>query len=189
MIHIYEGVNPIHSTKRLTIIVKGIIGLLSIFVVGIWIGSVTVEPKEVEVVKMVDNVVYVTKPDKEFNPENFKELIVELNIRFPHIVYAQAIEETGYFTSTIFRENNNLFGMKEPVIRATTAVGTHRGHAHYSNWMNSVKDYALWQSSMARGINSEEEYLLMLDKIYAENPNYINNLKNIIKSDELLAYF
>jgi len=189
MIYIYNGVNHLHSTKKSTIVTKAVIGFLSIFMIGLWLGSVMIEPERVEVVKLVDNVIYVTEPDREFNPQNLKDLIIELNIKYPHIAYAQAVEETGFFTSAIFRENNNLFGMKQPRIRATTALGTNRGHAQYSNWMNSVKDYALWQSSMARNINSESEYLLMLDRIYAENPEYVNNIQRIIDGQDLFAYF
>ena len=189
MIHIFNDVDHLYSVKKSELIAKIATLFMLIFFMGCFIGSLTVEPARVEVVKLVDNVIYVTEPDREFNPETLKEVITELNIKFPHIVYAQAVEETGFFTSTIFRENNNLFGMKEPRIRATTAIGTNRGHAQYSNWMNSVKDYALWQSTVANGINSENEYLLLLGRIYAENPNYVRNLERIIDGNELLAYF
>ena len=49
-----------------------------------------------------------------FNEELLIKEISKLNFKYPHIVLAQAILETGTFESKIFKENNNLFGMKEP---------------------------------------------------------------------------
>lgn len=57
---------------------------------------------------------------------------------------AQAAHETANFTSSIFKENNNLFGMKRPVIRQTTAIGENKGHAVYSSIEDSIKDMALY---------------------------------------------
>ena len=48
----------------------------------------------------------------EFSEENLKEYICLKKIKHPEIVYAQALIETGGFTSTIYKQNNNLFGMK-----------------------------------------------------------------------------
>lgn len=49
----------------------------------------------------------------EFTKDKLIEKIKKLNFRFPHIVYAQAILESGNFTSQVFKENNNMFGMRE----------------------------------------------------------------------------
>ena len=48
----------------------------------------------------------------EFSTDKMVYLMKELNIKYPHIVYAQSLIETGHFDSKIFKENNNLFGMK-----------------------------------------------------------------------------
>ena len=61
----------------------------------------------------------------------------------PYII-AQAEHETGGFTSPIFEENNNMFGMKEPSIRKTTAKGTSRGHAVFDNLEDSIADLVLY---------------------------------------------
>jgi uncharacterized FlgJ-related protein len=66
----------------------------------------------------------------EFTPEKLKAYILELNIRFPYIVYAQAQLETGEFKSKIFKENNNIFGMKVARKRPTTNKGEENGHAY-----------------------------------------------------------
>lgn len=106
--------------------------------------------------------------------------IFDLRLEHPYIVFAQAIEESGHFKSEIFQENNNLFGMKMPWNRATTAIGINRGHAVYTSWRQSVIDYAFFQMSYMRGL-TRDEYLSKLSKSYAENKKYVANLKRIIE--------
>ncbi len=60
------------------------------------------------------------------------------------ILTAQAAHETGNFTSQIFRENNNAFGMKLPAQRRTTAIGENKKHAVYRSVADSVKDFWLY---------------------------------------------
>jgi uncharacterized FlgJ-related protein len=107
--------------------------------------------------------------------------IYEMRIDHPYIVYAQAIKETGTFTSAIFLENHNLFGMKAAYGRATTCIGINRGHAVYLNWKMSIIDYALFQESYMRNL-SEDEYFAKLGKIYAQDKNYERDLRILVKS-------
>jgi len=114
-----------------------------------------------------------------FEEGKFKEYLQDLNVKFPHIVYAQAVLETGRFSSKIFRNNNNLFGMKEARQRATTNAGTELGHAVYNNWRESVVDYALYQCAFLSKIRTEEAYYAYLRENYAEDPNYIRLVHKI----------
>lgn len=113
-----------------------------------------------------------------FSKENMMRLIYDLNIAHPDIVIAQAIIESGNFKSNIFKENNNLFGMKMPKYRKTTAIGINRGHAVYKNWRESVIDYALWQGERAK-YSTANQYLRRL-KSYATDANYISKIKQRI---------
>ena len=113
-----------------------------------------------------------------FSKENMMRLMYSLKIAHPDIVMAQAIIESGNFKSNIFKENNNLFGMKMPEYRKTTAIGINRGHAVYRNWRESVIDYALWQGKRAR-YSTTNQYLRRL-RSYATDPNYINKIKQRI---------
>lgn len=113
-----------------------------------------------------------------FSKENMMRLMYNLKIAHPDIVMAQAIIESGNFKSNIFKENNNLFGMKMPEYRKTTAIGINRGHAVYRNWRESVIDYALWQGKRAR-YSTTNQYLRRL-RSYATDPNYINKIKQRI---------
>lgn len=104
--------------------------------------------------------------------------IFEMRLEHPYIVYSQAIIESGNFSSVIFRENNNLFGMKMPERRVTIAIGISRGHAVYSSWRDCLIDYALYQSAYMRGL-SEDEYFARLNRSYAEDVDYENKLRAI----------
>lgn len=115
-----------------------------------------------------------------FTPERLKSYILELNIKYPHIVYAQALLESGEFKSHIFRENNNLFGLKCAKIRPTTNLGENNGHAYFDDWRACVVDYALYQAAYLHDLKTEDEYFQYLGQNYAEDPNYVSKLKKII---------
>lgn len=108
--------------------------------------------------------------------ENVDYWIDTLGIDHPEIVKQQIAIETGMLTSTICKENSNLFGMKEPRVRETTALGTKRGHAYYENYIDSIKDYKLWQDNMYSG---GDYYTFLADVGYAEATHYITALKSI----------
>jgi uncharacterized FlgJ-related protein len=123
----------------------------------------------------------IIKQEQEFTPEKLKAYILELNIRFPHIVYAQALLESGEFKSHIFKENNNFFGMKQAKQRPTTNKGTENGHAYFVNWRDCVVDYAFYQAAYLNDLRSESEYFEYLGQNYAEDPGYVGKLKKIIE--------
>jgi hypothetical protein len=64
-----------------------------------------------------EKIIVVDETSNKFSEEELIQLIKDLNMKFPHIVLAQAKLETGNFDSNIFKENNNLFGMKQARIR------------------------------------------------------------------------
>ena len=122
----------------------------------------------------------IIKQIDPFKVQELKDYLEELNVKFPDIVYAQARLETNGFKSKIFRENNNLFGMKQSTRRSSTNKGEQYGHAYYDNWRESVLDYALWQCKYLSQINTRAEYLEYLKHNYAQDPNYYNKLIKII---------
>mgnify|MGYP003653734783 CR=1 FL=1 len=124
--------------------------------------------------------------ENEFNPKKLRAYILELNIKYPHIVYAQARLETGNFKSEIFKTNNNLFGMKQARLRPTTAIGTDNNHAYYENWKESVIDYAFFSAAFLNDIKTENEYFQYLQQNYAEDPNYITQLQVIMSEKDFL---
>jgi uncharacterized FlgJ-related protein len=131
----------------------------------------------------------VVREYNEFSETKLIEKITELNFKYPYIILAQAKLESGHFKSTIFLENNNMFGMKEAKLRANLAKGTNRGHAYYETWQESVIDYALYYSSYLRSIKTEGEYFEYLRQNYAQDLTYVQRLKEIIKKEELKNKF
>ena len=115
-----------------------------------------------------------------FSELNVYKQLVKIGVAYPDVVLAQAKIETGNFTSKIFRENNNMFGMKLPERRQTTAVGENRNHAKYTDWIQSIKDYKLWQDKMIHRAPTKRAYLAYLKRNYAEDKNYIKKIKQII---------
>lgn len=137
----------------------------------------TTEISEVDSLEMMD---------LEFR-DSVSLFIKQMNMQHPDIVLAQSILESGNFKSKIFIENNNLFGMKEPLSRNTVALGTKNGHAYYKNWQHSVIDYALYQSSYffnSKRDYGRQDYLERLSRSYAQDPNYINKLKKVLLTIE-----
>lgn len=124
-----------------------------------------------------------------FSEQRLIEKINQLNFRYPHIILAQAKLESGNFKSTIFLENNNMFGMKEAKLRANLAKGTNRNHAYYETWQDCILDYALYYSTYLSDIRTEGEYFEYLRQNYAEDPTYVQRLKEVIKKQELKNKF
>tara|TARA_B100000927_G_scaffold280275_1_gene264642 strand:+ start:303 stop:863 length:561 start_codon:yes stop_codon:yes gene_type:complete len=133
--------------------------------------------------------VLIVNDINEFSEDKLIEEINKLNFKFPHIVLAQSILETGHYQSKIFKENNNLFGMKEARVRLNLAKGTQFGHAYYDSWKESVTDYALWYSTFAYRCKSEKQLYKLLDKQYAEADAYVSSLQHVIKINNLKEKF
>lgn len=111
-------------------------------------------------------------------------------VKYPDIVLLQSRLETGNYSSDIFLNGNNLFGMKLPSRRPTVATGTYKAHAKYAHWSDSVIDYVLWQEYyLSRGYrigedNDNDFYLVILRSIpYAEDPRYIPKLVALSEMD------
>jgi hypothetical protein len=165
------------------------INLSLLFVIGIAsfaygryrnLDTLTEYEKELLLVNLTEN---------KFSEEKLVSLIKELNIKFPHIVLAQAKTESGRFGSKIFLENHNLFGMKQATVRVNVAKGTQYGHAYYDNWEQSVYDYAFYQCRYLGAIRSESEYFAYLQGSYAEDPLYVVKLKKMISQENLKSKF
>jgi len=125
---------------------------------------------------LVTNVSYY---NQAFSEKVLYHHIILTGIKYPDIVLAQAKLESGHFTSIVFKENNNLFGMRMPKVRETTAIGENRRYSVYKNWRDSVEDYKLWQDKMIHKTNTESEYLCYLENHYAQDPKYTSYLKQL----------
>ena len=135
------------------------------------------------------SVININDTLNDFSEDKLIDMLISLNIKFPHIVLAQAKLESGNYSSKIFRENHNLFGMKEARVRVHTSTDTQYGHAYYPNWKESVYDYAFYQCRYLSTLHTEKEYYSYLSKSYAEANNYVDILKSMVIKENLKEKF
>ena len=159
---------------------------LAYFTIFLFLGLTN--PPKTEYITNTEKVLIIEEMN-QFSEEALIEEINRLNFKFPHIVLAQSILETGHYESKIFKENHNLFGMKEARVRVNLAEGTQYGHAYYDNWKESVMDYALWYSTYAYKCKTEKQLYKLLDKQYAEASAYVSSLQHVIKINNLKEKF
>lgn len=133
---------------------------------------------------------YFEVRQRPFSEDLLKECLAYEGIKYQDIVILQSYLETGHYTSDIFLNGNNLFGMKYPSYRPTVATGTYKGHAKYLHWSDSVIDYAMWQRwymSLGYRIGEDSDndfYLVFLKCIpYAEDKRYISKLVTLSHGD------
>lgn len=130
--------------------------------------------------------------NEEINSSFTKEALIEEikchGFKYPELILAQALLETGHFKSTIFKENNNLFGMKQPRKRFTLCKGSNLNHALYDNWKISVEDRMIYDTLYLKDM-TRTQYLRFLDKVYCKSGNYTGKLEKLIKQNDLKDYF
>lgn len=89
----------------------------------------------------------------------------------PALIVAQSVLETGWFTSPVFREGNNAFGLRLPRIRPTTAIGSLYGHAAYASVSDCIRDYFYRQ--LYFGVSNGPKYVDdTIASRYAADPGY-----------------
>lgn len=172
--------------KKLKTYLGLVVGLLvGTFVAGRYMHFDSLDDFEKELI-----ILNLEKQQNEFTEEKFIELVKDLNMKFPHIVYAQARIESGNFKSAVFKQNHNLFGMREARVRVNTAKGTNLNHAYYDSWKESVYDYAFYQCRYMSSASNEEQYYAALDASYAEvGGTYSKALKSLIKRENVKEKF
>jgi len=180
--------DPETLTYKHTFTIRRALKISVLFVILImFLGASSTPPKPTYTIE--SEKVLLVEELNIFNENKLIEEIDKLNFKFPHIVLAQSILETGHFDSKVFKENNNLFGMKEAKVRLNLAKGTQNGHAYYDNWEESLMDYALWYSTYAYKCKNEKQLFKLLDKQYAEANHYVEALKRIINKENLKIKF
>ena len=141
------------------------------------LGTMTIKAQEMQVQSIIK-----TQNDV-LTKKGLYEQIIKYGIKYPDIVFAQALLESGDFTSKLFKSANNLFGMKVPNKRESARIGaTKSGYSKYKDWNFSVYDYSLWQDYMLKnkGDLTKKQYYALLGKVYASDKRYVSSLKRVI---------
>ena len=108
--------------------------------------------------------------ERELTMFNLLEVIREVGLANGLIVLAQALLETGYFTSRVCKEYNNLFGLYD---------SKNREYFRFARWEDSVVAYQRMIQYKYKGGN----YFHFLKRIgYAEDPRYLVKLAKVVKS-------
>lgn len=101
--------------------------------------------------------------------------------RFAAIVTSQAAFETANFTSRLFIEQNNAFGMKDASGRANTQIAVKNDFGVYASVEDSAKDFVYWwKAANLPQYSSINEYITDIKTIgYFESPvnEYIGGVK------------
>ena len=105
--------------------------------------------------------------DAELTLDNLYKALDKEGVKFPKIVAAQALLETGHFGSKGCLELNNLFGLRRP---------SDGSYYAFNNWEESVvayRDYVQYKYT-------DGDYYRFLKQIgYAEDKHYVEKVKRI----------
>ena len=119
---------------------------------------------------------FINQPE-EVNDSILYVFLKDNNAWYPDILLKQAKIESGNYTSDVYKNSCNLYGMRKVGKRQTTQRGIYKGYGVYDNWCLSVLDRMLWDVFRFKNQKpNETEYLKALEQ-YAEDTNYINKLK------------
>ena len=158
------------SFKQLSIAI-GIV-LVSLIVLSLLTASE--DPKEYKPSEAkIDTLEYKQHFHGKSPQDGLMEALIYYDIKYPHIVYAQALIETSNFKSDLCLSDNNLFGL----------YNSKRGKYHrFDHWTESViayKDFIQYR------YKPPEDYYKFLQRIgYAEDSNYISKLKKVVKKND-----
>ena len=171
------------SETRFTVIVCSII-LLPVIVVIFWSyfrSDISNCEYEDELIFIPDSVytdtIYYDSIDissLELNKENFFIVCEELGLVHSDVIYAQALLESGHFTSGWYKTHNNFLGLwnsykSEPY-----------SFPHWSDCLRGYRDYIQYRYDEEMG--TTDEYLMFLDELgYAEDPEYDSKVRRMLE--------
>lgn len=122
---------------------------------------------------------YEPEPDKEQRVINHYKIIranlpANISDDVAKMITAQAMHETGIFTSRLYKDQNNLFGMKHPEIRETLSLERRNGFATFASLDDSVKDLLLYYKEFNLNPSKWKEVHEMVKEI--KNKGYFEEL-------------
>ena len=110
---------------------------------------------------------YYTGESRELTLANLIDVIEEVGLSNQLFVLAQAVLETGHFTSPVCKNYHNLFGLYD---------SKHKDYYRFARWEDSVIGYQKFIQYRYKGGN----YLQFLKRIgYAEDPRYTTTVAKI----------
>lgn len=146
-------------------------------IIGFIVGSLLFKNNNVEQITVPITINDSIKKDTIINKKTAldttkptdKTVLSELkrqNVSHPHIVLAQAKLESGNYTSSVYKNNNNLFGLMKG-----------DKYHHFNHWKQSITFYKEHIQNRYKGGNY---YAFLNDIGYAKDPSYTDKLKEIV---------
>jgi hypothetical protein len=134
--------------------------------------------------------------------ENLRHELSRQEILCSDHVFAQILIESGHLGSFLTRKTNNLTGMRYPFKRTSTAIGLYipekdeivmgtqkellhyqnlNVYAVYDNWLSSVADYKIWQTTY---FDLNDTYLSFLGSCYAADEHYAIKIRKMVSAQK-----
>jgi len=153
--------------------------------------------------KTTKDILFLEKKRETFKAHDDFELFYKMESHPNSIIIAQAIIESGWGTSTLFKKSNNIFGVwsfnsKDKRIPASKKRGKKTIYVKkYNSMEESIYDYFKTLSTVAnyakfreKRVHNKNPYTLIqyLGTYSEEGEIYIQKLENMIKDNHLLRY-
>lgn len=120
---------------------------------------------------------FINQPE-EVNDSILYVFLKNNNAWYPEILLKQAKIESGNYTSNVYMNTNNLYGMRKVGKRQTTQLNTtYKGYGCYTNWCESVLDRMLWDIFYFKNEKPNKEEYLKAMSIYAEDEDYSTKIQ------------
>ena len=124
------------------------------------------EPDKVDVLRLGQPELLLSEAPDDY----LMEALGYYNVKHKNIVYAKAILETGHLRSKVREEYNNLFG----------PYNSYKGdHYKFDHWSEGVVTYLNYIQYRYKPPDDHYQFLIKIG--YAEDPQYVEKLKNIVK--------
>lgn len=106
----------------------------------------------------------------ELTIDNLYKALDKYDVKFKKIVVAQAILETGHFSSVLCMQNHNIFGLRHP---------SDGSYYVFNSWEESVKAY---KEDVQYKYTGGDYYAFLTNIGYAQDPLYARKVMKIANS-------
>lgn len=144
--------------------------IIALLIVAFFINVYSDNKKENTIIEKEDSVSVQWRQNHFLlSEENLYNELVAQGVDFPEIVTAQALLETGHFKSYACLQQNNLFGLRD-----------NKGkYMSFPHWTDAVAAYKKYIQRYNHPV-PEDYYAYLQELGYAEDPQYIDKLKQIV---------
>lgn len=111
----------------------------------------------------------------DITKDSAASLLTSIGAWYPDIIMAQIQVESGFGTSDVANNSNNMLGMKKTNSRKTTQIKNddYKGYGKYTNWESCLIDRVMWDYEVFGSKKpSRSAYIDKLNSRYGEAEGY-----------------